>query len=264
MSTFLILVGFFGFIIALVILLIKTFKKKPKKNTGIAMGILFLIFVVGVLYPIDDDPNKEIANEESNEEATDEEKEDSNEVEDEEETETSKDIDNTEEDSDKDDEQKEDSQEKQNGKAAQAYSEKVRPWFDGINDKYDKAWQDLWQSTWQGVTDGSVDEATLENNLNELRDEELYEVKKTIENFKIPEEFNEKQKKAIEEYQEKMLLAVDTRINAITESLVALDGITELDPDMIKETIERGDSYMLEGIASLITLESELGLIEEQ
>lgn len=48
MSTFLGLVGILGFTVSLIILIIYAIKKKPKKKVGIAFGIFFIMFVVGI------------------------------------------------------------------------------------------------------------------------------------------------------------------------------------------------------------------------
>lgn len=51
MSLLLGLVGFFGFAVCLVTLVIKALRKKPKKKTVIALAIFFVLFFVGIFTP---------------------------------------------------------------------------------------------------------------------------------------------------------------------------------------------------------------------
>lgn len=66
MDMFLFIVGFFGLIVFLVMIIVNAVKKKPKRNQLIGLAICFVLMVVGVSISPDDrkeDPNLDSENE---------------------------------------------------------------------------------------------------------------------------------------------------------------------------------------------------------
>lgn len=235
MDLTLFLIGFVGFTVFLVMLIVNVIKKKEKRNALIGLAVCFVMMIVGLAMPTSGD-STDVAEEPENIEETV--------------PEETKEI---EEESQEDIE-----------KLRETYKSEVKPWYDQIIKEYDDSWESLWQGTFDGISNNSIGISEAQENLNELRDNRLEPLKNQINSFTIPDNFDETEKEEIENFKENMILATDARVSAVTEVLLALDGTIELDTDIIQETIERGDGYMLEGIASMVELEQKLGLLEEE
>lgn len=233
MDLTLFLIGFVGFTVFLVMLIVNVIKKKEKRNVLIGLAVCFVMMIVGLAMPTSSD-STDVAEEPENIEETV--------------PEETKEI---EEESQEDIE-----------KLRETYKSEVKPWYDQIVKEYDDSWESLWQGTFNGISNNSIGISEAQENLNELRDNRLEPLKNQINSFTIPDNFDETEKEKIENFKENMILATDARINAVTEVLSMLDGTIELDTDIIQETIERGDGYMLEGITSMVELEQKLGLLE--
>lgn len=244
MDLMLFLIGFVGFTVFLVMLIVNVIKKKEKRNALIGLAVCFVMMIVGLAMPTSGD-STDVAEEPENIEETAAETV----------PEETKEI---EEESQKVDEQ-EDIE-----KLRETYKSEVKPWYDQIVKEYDDSWESLWQGTFDGISNNSIGVSEAQENLNELRDNRLEPLKNQINSFTIPDNFDETEKEEIENFKENMILATDARVSAVTEVLSALDGTIELDTDIIQETIERGDGYMLEGITSIVGLEQKLGLLEEE
>lgn len=235
MDLALFLIGFVGFTVFLVMLIVNVIKKKEKRNVLIGLAVCFVMMIVGLAMPTSSD-STDVAEEPENIEETV--------------PEETKEI---EEESQEDIE-----------KLRETYKSEVKPWYDQIVKEYDDSWESLWRGTFNGISNNSIGISEAQENLNELRDNRLEPLKNQINSFTIPDNFDETEKEKIENFKENMILATDARINAVTEVLLMLDGTIELDTDIIQETIERGDGYMLEGITSMVELEQKLGLLEEE
>lgn len=62
MGTFLIVVGFFGFVIGIVMLILALIRKKPKKKIAITTGVLFIVMFIGGAMTPTEESNDEVKN----------------------------------------------------------------------------------------------------------------------------------------------------------------------------------------------------------
>lgn len=231
MDLMLFLIGFVGFTVFLVMLVVNVIKKKEKRNALIGLAVCFVMIIVGLAIPTSGDSTDAAEEPENIEETVPEETK-----------EIEEDIE----------------------KLRETYKSEVKPWYNQIVKEYDDSWESLWRGTFDGISNNSIGISEAQENLKELRDNRLELLKNQINSFTIPDNFDETEKEEIENFKENMILAIDARVSAVTEVLSALDGTIELDTDIIQETIERGDRYMLEGITSMVGLEQKLGLLEEE
>lgn len=143
-------------------------------------------------------------------------------------------------------------------KGKDIYLSEVKPWYDSILSEYDSSWEELWQGTWTEVSESKLTLEQANGRFVDLRDNKLFPLMDKIEEYNAPETFTKEQKAAIEKFKEKMSLSVDVRINAVTEAILVTEGGMELDTDIILETIDRGNKYMLEAVEEMSSLKAQL------
>lgn len=294
MGMFLFIIGFLGGIVSIAILIFNAVKKKPKKKTLISLGLCLVLFIAGASVIGSSSESTQGKTDEEIEGIEDEEKEEIsltneeiellsksyNEFEYEERVafedlankfeEISEDVQyKYKEDLDRmlaerdtwREEQakiKEENAEKQK----EIYLASVKPWYEQILKEYDDSWEKLWKGTWDGIADNKITIKEASDNFSKLRNDKLSGLTKSIMEYEIPSEVDIIEKGLIEKFQENMALAVDVRNGLVAEASLVLDGIMELDVDIMEESINRGDAYMLKAVASMVELQQKLDVLE--
>lgn len=294
MGMFLFIIGFLGGIVSIAILIFNAVKKKPKKKILISLGLCFVLFIAGASVIGSSSENTQGKVDEEIENIEDEEKEEIaltneeiellsksyNEFEYEERVafedlvnkfeETSKDIqDKYKEDLDRMLAERDTWREEQAKiieenaeKQKEIYLTSVKPWYEQILKEYDDSWEKLWKGTWGGIADNKITIKEASDNFSKLRNDKLSGLTKSIMEYEIPSEVDIIEKGLIEKFQENMALAVDVRDGLVAEASLVLDGIMELDVDIMEESINRGDAYMLKAVASMVELQQKLDVLE--
>ncbi|RKJ40653.1 hypothetical protein D7X33_36320 [Butyricicoccus sp. 1XD8-22] len=143
------------------------------------------------------------------------------------------------------------------------YKNELSPQLDSIQEEYDRIWSEQWTTTFNGVSDGTMDVYTAYKNMTFIQTN--YSVlSDNIANLN-GDGLSEENKESLEGFKEKLAKSSDYRAYAASEAAKMFDEGTfkPSEIDNITSIVSLGDSEMMEAIINRLSIEQNLGLIEE-
>ncbi|UOE58147.1 hypothetical protein [Cytobacillus oceanisediminis] len=153
-------------------------------------------------------------------------------------------------------------EEEANSKEKNYYLENHKVTINEITKEYDAIWEKNWKPAFKAISSGS-------SNINDLASdmEAVTNGYSTLSDKIIafePKGLSKENTKLLEDYRLNMGKAISYRGNAGRAITQAIEGVADTKSRMEEATksIELADKYMLEATVSMVTLETELGIIE--
>ncbi len=143
------------------------------------------------------------------------------------------------------------------------YKNELSPQLDSIQEEYDRIWSEQWTTTFNGVSDGTMDVYTAYKNMTFIQTN--YSVlSDNIANLN-GDGLSEENKESLEGFKQKLAKSSDYRAYAASEAAKMFDEGTfkPSEIDNITSIVSLGDSEMMEAIINRLSIEQNLGLIEE-
>ncbi|MEH6990880.1 hypothetical protein [Cytobacillus firmus] len=153
-------------------------------------------------------------------------------------------------------------EEQTNTKEKNIYLESYKPALTEITKEYDAIWENHWRPAWEAINNDSANVNELASNMDAVTDGYTTLSSKIID-FN-PKGLSKEHIKLLEDYRVNMGKAISYRSNAGRAITQAIEGVADTQSRIEEATksIELADKYMLEATVSMVTLETELGILE--